>query len=76
MLVVKENVNLDQELITLGFEKARDYFHYKNVSVRICDREIVISHSVKASRNPQSLRISIKPILLKMMGKGIISYKE
>ena len=75
MLKVKEYFNLD-ELEELGFEKARDYYHCGNVSIRICDRAVLISYVVKASRNPQSLRIPINNILGKMVEKGIISYKE
>ena len=65
MLIVKESFNLE-DLKDLGFEKARDYYHNGNISVRICDREVLISYCAKASRNPQSLRIAINPILLKM----------
>ena len=73
MLKVKEYFNLD-ELKELGFEKARDYYHCGNVSVRICDRAIVASYVAKASRNPQSLRIPINNILGKMFEIDIISY--
>ena len=72
MLRVKSNINLDEKLIEMGFTKARDYFHCDNISVRICDREVVVSYTQGRVYHPIDKKISISNILLKMIDEGIL----
>ena len=72
ILHVKENINLDEELPKFGFVKAREYFHCDNISVRICDREVVLSVTVPALRYASERKFPISNLILKMMSKGIL----
>lgn len=71
-LQVKAEIDLDEVLPEFGFTKAREYFHCGNVSVRIYDRIVCISHEAPAARNPRSYRIALPKVLLTLINKGVI----
>ena len=71
-LKLKENIDMDKALISIGFTKARDYFHCGDISVRICDREIMHSITVPGLRHTSERRFNISKVILQMIEKGLV----
>lgn len=71
-LRIKENINMDEVLPQLGFEKSRDYFHCGDTSIRICDREIVHSVMVPGFNKSTLRRFGISKVILKLIEKDLV----
>ena len=71
-LKLKESIDMDKELTSIGFTKARDYFHYGDISVRICDREIMHSITVPGLRHTSERKFNLSKAILILIEKGLV----
>ena len=71
-LKLKENIDMDKELLELDFTKAREYFHLGDISIRICDRVVMHSVAVPGFRQSTTRRFGISKTILKLIEKGLV----
>ena len=63
---------MDKELTSIGFTKGREYYNCGDISVRICDREIMHSITVPGLRHTSERRFNISKVILQMIEKGLV----